>query len=40
MPGAAEANLVVVGLSADGTVTVLNHAGSVDVVVDVEGYYS
>jgi len=40
VPGAARANLVVARLSADGTVTVLNHAGSVDVVVDVEGYYS
>ena len=38
-PGAVEPNLVVATLSSGGTVTVYNKAGSVDVVVDVLGYY-
>ncbi|GAC1326255.1 MAG: hypothetical protein NVSMB13_10840 [Mycobacteriales bacterium] len=33
-------NLVVSKVADDGTVTIYNHAGYVDVVVDVEGYYS
>jgi hypothetical protein len=33
-------NLVVVKLGADGAVQVFNAAGSVDVVVDVSGWYS
>ena len=34
------ANLVTVALSSAGGVTVFNHAGSADVVIDVEGYYT
>jgi hypothetical protein len=33
-------NLVVVKLGADGGVKIFNAAGSVDVVVDVSGWYS
>ena len=33
-------NLVVVELGSDGAVDVYNYAGSTDVIVDVEGYYS
>jgi hypothetical protein len=33
-------NLVVVGLSPTGEVSFYNYAGSVDVVIDVEGWYS
>ena len=32
-------NQVTVGLSADGAIGVYNHAGTVDVVVDIVGYY-
>src|ERR1039458_2840266 len=38
--GAAVANLVTVPLSATGMVSIFNHAGSTNVVVDVEGYYT
>lgn len=38
--GVTVANLVVVQLNPDGTVTIYNQQGSVDVVVDVEGWYS
>jgi hypothetical protein len=34
------ANLVVVKLGSDGAVQVYNAKGSVDVVVDVSGWYS
>ncbi len=37
-PGRSVANLVVVGVGPTGAITVFNHSGSVDVVVDVEGY--
>jgi len=39
VPGRAVANLVTVGLSSAGIFDVANHAGSTDVVVDLEGYY-
>jgi serine protease len=38
--GADLANLVTVPVGSQGDVTILNHAGSTDVVVDVEGYYT
>ncbi|GAC1326257.1 MAG: hypothetical protein NVSMB13_10850 [Mycobacteriales bacterium] len=34
------ANLVVSKVAADGSVTIYNYGGSIDVVADVEGYYS
>ncbi|MEZ5142209.1 MAG: hypothetical protein R2726_06770 [Acidimicrobiales bacterium] len=37
--GATDANLVIVGVGAGGTVEVFNNAGTVDVVIDVAGYY-
>jgi hypothetical protein len=39
-PGVIVANLVTVPLSAAGGISIFNHAGSTDVVVDVEGYYT
>ncbi len=39
-PGATVANLVTVPLSATGMVSIYNHAGSTNVVVDVDGYYT
>jgi hypothetical protein len=39
-PGVVVPNLVVVKLAPDGTVTIYNQQGNVDVVVDVEGWYS
>jgi hypothetical protein len=33
-------NLVVVELGTTGVVSVYNYAGSTDVIVDVEGYYT
>ena len=39
-PGATVANLVTVPLSATGMVAIYNHAGSTNVVVDVDGYYT
>ena len=38
--GQTQPNLVVVGLSPSGEVSFYNYAGSVNVVVDVEGWYS
>lgn len=38
--GQTQPNLVVVGLSPTGQVSFYNDAGSVDVVIDVEGWYS
>src|ERR1017187_8538193 len=38
--GATVANLVTVPLSATGMVSIFNHAGSTNVVVDVDGYYT
>jgi hypothetical protein len=38
--GEVLANLVTVPVGAQGGVTIYNHAGSADVVVDVEGYYT
>ena len=40
VPGLTVPNLVVVKLAADGTVTIYNNSGSVDVIVDVEGWFS
>jgi hypothetical protein len=40
MPGATVPNLTVSALSPGGAITVFNHAGSTDVVVDVLGYYT
>jgi hypothetical protein len=37
--GEVRANLAVVGLSSNGTVTIANHSGTIDVVVDVAGWY-
>ncbi len=39
-PGLTVANLVTVPLSSSGMVSIYNHAGSTNVVVDVEGYYT
>jgi len=40
VPGQIQPNLVVVELSPSGTVSFYNAAGSTDIVVDVEGWYS
>ncbi|MGP0029866.1 MAG: hypothetical protein ACLPVF_05110 [Acidimicrobiales bacterium] len=39
-PGMTRANLVVATLSPTGTISIYNNSGSVNVVVDVEGWYS
>ena len=39
-PGETVANLVTVPLSSSGMVSIYNHAGITNVVVDVEGYYT
>jgi hypothetical protein len=39
-PGQVCANLTVATLSANGTITIFNSGGSIDVVVDVLGWYS
>jgi hypothetical protein len=39
-PGQTVANLVTVPLSSSGMVSIYNHAGITNVVVDVEGYYT
>ena len=39
-PGTTVANLVEVGVGAGGNISLYNDAGSVDVVIDVEGWYS
>jgi hypothetical protein len=39
-PGVIVANLVTVPLSAAGMVSIFNHAGNTNVVVDVDGYYT
>ena len=39
-PGETLANLTTVPLGASGGVTMFNHAGNVNIVVDVEGYYT
>ena len=38
--GATVANLVTVPLSSTGMVSIFNHAGNTNVVVDVDGYYT
>lgn len=38
--GQSQPNLVVVGISPSGDVSFYNDAGSVDVIIDVEGWYS
>jgi len=38
-PGTRRANLDVSALSSDGTVTITNYAGTVNVVIDVSGWY-
>ena len=38
--GAVEANMVVAKVSATGTVSIYNFTGSVNVAVDVAGWYS
>ena len=38
--GATVANLVVAQLNSSGGITVYNHSGSTDVVIDVTGYYT
>ena len=38
-PGATLADLVVVKIGSSGMVNIYNHAGSTDVIVDVEGWY-
>lgn len=40
LPGQVTPNLVTVRVGADGYVDLYNHAGKVDMVADVEGYYS
>ena len=39
-PGATSTNLVIVQLGSDGAISLANEAGSVDLVVDVMGWYS
>ena len=39
-PGAVQANLVMVALSSTGAVDVYNSQGSVDAILDVEGYFT
>jgi hypothetical protein len=39
-PGEVEATLVTATVSATGTVNIFNYAGTVNVVVDVVGWYS
>jgi hypothetical protein len=39
-PGNTVSNLVTVAVGTTGGVTIFNHAGTTDVVVDVEGYYT
>ena len=39
-PGVSVPNLVVARVGADGSVSVFNNAGTVDVVADVQGWYS
>jgi hypothetical protein len=39
-PGDIRANMVVATLSSSGTITIANHFGNTDVVVDVLGWYS
>jgi large repetitive protein len=38
--GAIHANLAIVALSSSGAITVFNAVGTVDVIVDVEGYFA
>jgi hypothetical protein len=38
--GQADTNLVVVQVGSDGTINLYNAAGSVELIVDVFGYYS
>jgi hypothetical protein len=40
VPGVSKANLVVATLSSTGTITIYNHTGSVNIIVDVLGWYS
>ena len=40
VPGDVGANLAVATLSPSGTIEILNYTGSIDVVVDVLGWYS
>jgi len=40
LPNTSVSNLVTVAVGTDGDVSIFNHAGSTDVVVDVEGYYT
>ena len=38
-PGLTSTNLVIVKLAPDGTFKIANSAGSVNVIVDLEGWY-
>jgi hypothetical protein len=38
--GKTQANLVIVQLSATGTITIYNSVGSADVIIDVQGYFA
>ena len=40
VPGQTVANMVTVGLGANGRIDLFNYAGATDVVVDVAGYYT
>lgn len=40
VPGQDRANQVIVPLGPDGSINVYNHAGSIDIALDVFGYYS
>ncbi|MEV4561606.1 PKD domain-containing protein [Kitasatospora sp. NPDC049285] len=39
-PGRDTGNAALVPVAADGTITVYNHGGSIDLIADLEGYYS
>ena len=39
-PGVTVTNLVIAALGADGKIVVYNLAGSADLIIDVEGWYS
>jgi hypothetical protein len=39
-PGVTVTNLVIAALGADGKVVVFNAAGTADLIIDVEGWYS
>ena len=40
VPGDLKGNLTIAAISANGTVSIFNNAGTVEVVIDVLGWYS